>query len=66
MAHSDSGLRERIVERVRTCGEPVIKADSMPELKQTGVASGLYFDRSDYNPDLYYTRMSWKAAEPKW
>lgn len=43
-----------------------ILAGSMPELKQTGVASGLYFDRNDYNPDLYYTRMSWKAAEPKW
>ncbi len=43
-----------------------ILAGSMPELKQTGVASGLYFDYTDYNPELFYTRMSWKVAEPKW
>jgi len=43
-----------------------ILAGAMPELKRTGVASGLYFDQSEVNPDLYYTRMSWKAAEGKW
>ena len=34
MAHSDPVLRERIVEKVKTCGELVIMAESMPELKQ--------------------------------
>ncbi|MDO6435331.1 hypothetical protein Q4E93_32245 [Flavitalea sp. BT771] len=43
-----------------------IMAGSMPELKRTGVASGLYFDQSQLNPDLFYTRMSWKVAQPKW
>jgi len=43
-----------------------ILAGSMPELKHTGVASGLYFDYADYNPELYNTRMSWKVAAPKW
>jgi|GEM_PF-1084945 len=43
-----------------------ILAGAMPELKRTGVASGLYFDQIQTNPDLYYTRMSWKVAEPKW
>ena len=43
-----------------------ILAGSTPELKHTGVASGLYFDYADYNPELYYTRMSWSVAEPKW
>lgn len=43
-----------------------ILAGSMPELKRTGVASGLYFDYADYNPELYYTRMNWKEAAPKW
>jgi len=43
-----------------------ILAGAMPRLPHTGVASGLYFDITDYNPELYYTLMSWKVAEPKW
>ncbi|HEX2608955.1 MAG TPA: IPT/TIG domain-containing protein [Flavisolibacter sp.] len=43
-----------------------IIAGNMPELKRTGIASGLYMDHTQVNPDLYYTRMSWKVGEPKW
>jgi hypothetical protein len=24
------------------------------------------FSYTDINPELYFTRMSWKVAEPKW
>lgn len=34
MAHSDPQVRERIVAHVQRCGGSVIKADTMPELKQ--------------------------------
>lgn len=43
-----------------------ILAGAMPEIKRTGVASGLYFDAVNVNPDLYYTNMSWKEAQAKY
>lgn len=42
-----------------------ILAGAMPEIKRSGVASGLYFDDISVNPDLFYTNMSWKEAQAK-
>lgn len=43
-----------------------ILADEMPTIPRTGVASGLYFDVTDLNPDAYYTTLKWKEEKPKY
>ena len=43
-----------------------IKAGAMPVKTGTGVASGLYFDASDYVPTGFTTRLHWDEAVPKY
>ncbi|MBN8788348.1 MAG: hypothetical protein J0I84_14750 [Terrimonas sp.] len=43
-----------------------IKAGEMPLQTGTGVASGLYFDVTDYVPANFTTRLYWGEARPKY
>jgi hypothetical protein len=47
-------------------GKASIKAGEMPLKTGTGVASGLYFDVTDYVPDIFTTRLHWDEAHPKY
>jgi hypothetical protein len=62
------GYREKEIELKflsRSTGT-IIQAGSLPRLNRTGVASGLFFDAVNVNPDLYYTTLTWAAATPKY
>jgi hypothetical protein len=47
-------------------GKASVKAGEMPLKTGTGVASGLYFDVTDYVPGNFTTRLHWDEARPKY